>query len=81
MQPMPHPKADNFRRNLAIACSEHGRIQNVADDAGVSRVYLSRIIHGKSVPTLEVAARIADALGIPLSDLLEKKSRNLRPVA
>jgi len=72
---MAHANTEFFRRNLAALCAEHGSVQALADKAGLTRVYLSRIIHGRSVPTIDVAARIADALEVPLSSLLEKSSR------
>ena len=74
---MAHVKTERFRKNLEVICSEHGQVQAIASKAGLSRVYVSRIIHGRSIPTLDVAAKIADAVGIPLSALLEKTSRNL----
>lgn len=74
---MAHIHTERFRKNLEFLCSEHGQVQALADKAGLSRVHVSRIIHGRSVPTIEVAAKLADALKIPLSALLEKNSRKL----
>lgn len=59
-----------FRNNVATLCAEHGRIQEVADQAKISRVYLSRIINGHATPTIEIALQISDALGYSLADLL-----------
>lgn len=59
-----------FRKNVGILCEEHGRIQGVADQANISRVYLSKIINGHSTPTIEIALQIADALGYSLADLM-----------
>ena len=70
MQAMPRRDTKNFRANLAARCAGHGTIQRVADDAGITRPHLSKIIHGHSVPTLEVASKIAGALGLQLSELL-----------
>lgn len=61
----------NFRANVATLCTEHGEVQRVATKAGISRVFLSKIIHGKAVPTIEVAAQISDALECPLADLVQ----------
>ncbi|MGH7744294.1 MAG: helix-turn-helix domain-containing protein [Candidatus Dormibacteria bacterium] len=61
--------AEQFRRNVAALCAALGGIQRVATEAGISRVYLSRIIHGHAQPTIGVAGRIADAVGLPLGDL------------
>lgn len=74
---MAHRQTEVFRHNLAALCSEHGRIQEIADKANLSRVFLSRIINGHAVPTLDVAARIADAAKMPLSGLLKKSRKNL----
>lgn len=59
-----------FRKNVAMLCAQHGRIQSVADAARISRVHLSRIAHGKATPTIEIALYIADALGYSLADLM-----------
>lgn len=59
-----------FRENLQVVCSEHGSILEIAEAAKVHRVYLSRILSGKQVPSLEIAARIAEAAGLSLSDML-----------
>lgn len=65
-----------FRKNVATLCAEHGRIQEVADRAKISRVYLSRIVNGHATPTIEIALQISDALGYPLSDLLSAHPKN-----
>lgn len=70
----------NFRVNVAALCANHGEIQRIADASGISRVHLSRIIHGHNVPTMDVASRIAKALEVSLADLIgppEKLSRIL----
>lgn len=72
---MAHLQTEVFRANIGSLCAEHGRVQEVADKAGLSRIHLSRIIHGHCVPTLDVAAKIADAVGIPLDRLLKKSSK------
>lgn len=74
---MAHEQTETFRENLEVICAEHGRVQEVATKAGLSRIHLSRIIHGHCVPTLDVAAKIADAIGMPLTRLLKKTSRKL----
>jgi transcriptional regulator with XRE-family HTH domain len=70
MQPAQRRQVRNFRKNLAILCADHGAITLTAAAAGITRVYLSRIIHGHSVPTLGVAGDLADALAVPLGDLV-----------
>jgi plasmid maintenance system antidote protein VapI len=74
MQAMAHRQTEVFRANLAAICAVHGRIQEVADAAGLSRVHVSKIINGHSVPTIDVAARLAEAAGFSLSEMLAKKS-------
>jgi transcriptional regulator with XRE-family HTH domain len=71
---MLHEQTVNFRENLAALCAGYGQVQRLADEANLSRVYLSRLIHGHCVPSLDVAARIATAAKVPLSAML-KKSR------
>jgi thiol-disulfide isomerase/thioredoxin/transcriptional regulator with XRE-family HTH domain len=56
---MLHEQTVNFRENLAALCAGYGQVQRLADEAKLSRVYLSRLIHGHCVPSLDVAARIA----------------------
>lgn len=73
-------EAENFRRNVAAACDVHGSKQELADNAGISNVYLSKIIHGKATPTIDVASKIAGALGVPLGKLL-KSPPNLAATA
>lgn len=74
MQVMAHRQTEVFVANLAGICAEHGKVQEVADAAKLSRVYVSRIINGHAIPTLDVAARIAEALGKTLAEMLQKKS-------
>lgn len=47
-------------------------IQNIADLIGVNRVTLSNSINGN--PTLETLEKIANALGVPVTELFEKSS-------
>lgn len=44
--------------------------EELSERARINRSYLSHIENGKSVPTIEVAERIARGLGVPLSELL-----------
>lgn len=50
-------------------------LEALASISGVSRATLSKIERGERNPSLAVAARVADAIGIPLSDLLGDGSR------
>lgn len=57
-----------FSANLqALAIGRH---EEVAEKAGLSRVYISYIIHGHSVPRVDAAASIASALGKTLDEML-----------
>ena len=47
-------------------------VQELADKMGISRVGLSQHINGN--PSVEVLERIASALNVQVSDLLEKSS-------
>lgn len=67
---LAHRQTERFRKNLGTVCREHGAIQKIADDAGMTRAYVSNIIHGKVSPSLENSAKIADAIGLTLTDLL-----------
>jgi len=58
-----------FKKSGALTLNE------VAREAGIHRVHLSRILHGHSEPTLPVAEAIAAATGSRLSRIL-KKSEN-----
>lgn len=71
MQEMAQPETRNFAANLAALCAEHGEVQRIATKADITRVYLSKIIHGRATPTIEVASKIAEALGLPLGELLK----------
>jgi transcriptional regulator with XRE-family HTH domain len=45
-------------------------LERLAKLAGVSRAMLSQIETGKSVPTISLLLKIADALGVPIANLL-----------
>ncbi len=66
---MASRKAENFRRNIAILCDGYGNVQKLASQAGITRVYLSKIIHGKAEPSLEIAVALADAAGRTMEEL------------
>lgn len=46
--------------------------EKLADQAGVERAHMSRIERGKSNVTLLNVLKIADALGLPASELLKR---------
>lgn len=45
-------------------------LERLAKRAGVSRAMLSQIETGKSVPTISLLLKVADALGVPIANLL-----------
>ena len=64
-------RTENFRRNVAMLSKMQGVTQSdLARDAGISRVYLNRLIHGHYEPSLRICERIAVALRVPLELLL-----------
>ena len=46
--------------------------EELADKAGVPRIYISQLEHDKKSPTLDVVFRICDALGISASSLIAR---------
>lgn len=42
----------------------------LAKRTGVTRPHLNRVLNGVNLPSLELAAKIAEAIGVPLSDLV-----------
>lgn len=59
--------SENVRRHLEL---RHATIQWLADESGIPRPNLSRILHGKEGVTLERAEVIAKALQVSLSELV-----------
>lgn len=55
-------------KRLAASMSQ----EKLAKAAGVSRVAITRYEAGERVPSLEIAARIARALGCKVDDLLQE---------
>jgi transcriptional regulator with XRE-family HTH domain len=49
--------------------------EKLAELAEIDRTYVSMIERGKRHPTLEVASRIADALGMKLSEVIRGTER------
>ena len=74
-------KKPDLGQRVAAHRSQLGLSQTVvADRAGLAASYLSRIENGKILPTVPTAEKIAEALRIPLSELLgptpsQKKKR------
>lgn len=72
---MSKPQLDAFRRELGRRCNGHQGA--VAKRAGISRVFLNRILRGRAIPSLEVAIQIAQALGTSIDALTGENSKNL----
>jgi transcriptional regulator with XRE-family HTH domain len=67
---------EDFARRIRALRSSRGISQaELATAAGLSRGYLSRVEIGMQSPTLEVIERLAAALKVKPSDLLEDKPR------
>ena len=57
--------------NLRSMRTRHGHsLERLANLAGVSRAMLSQIETGKSVPTISLLLKVANALGVPIANLL-----------
>lgn len=68
----------NFRERLREAMKHRGVSQReLAERAHTSYAGINRILQGRQVPTIELADRLSDAVGVPLAKLLEKKSREV----
>jgi putative transcriptional regulator len=63
-------KVTNHIRSLRFAASEMTQAE-LADRVGVTRQTIIAIEQGRYSPTLEMAFRIARALGMPLDEVFE----------
>lgn len=67
--------ADIFKKNLRRALTaKHGLRSEVARRAGMAPNQIYRYLSGESTPSLDVLERLADALGVPASELLTDHS-------
>jgi len=76
---MAHKNIDYFRANLGRMCAGYGNVSRTAKAAGITREYLSTVIHGDAIPSLEVACQIADALQVPLEELFRRPAPTREP--
>ena len=67
---VPFVSTDLSKRILAARLRRGLSQRLVSRRSGLDPGYLSRIEHGKIRPTLETALRIAEALGVPLGEIL-----------
>lgn len=72
---MAQIETENFRANLRELCRERGTQAQAAAAAGISGVHVSNILRGKAVPSIDIAARLANALGCQLTELLANPKR------
>lgn len=73
---------NNFRNNLRKAIEAAGMTQrDLADASGICYVNISRILGEKEGVTLERAERLANAVGIPLADMISAKFKILNKTA
>lgn len=67
----------NFRVNLRALMEARGISQrDLADSAGISYPHVNRILMDKVEPSLPICDQLADALDVPLTDLLSAPSKN-----
>jgi transcriptional regulator with XRE-family HTH domain len=66
------PRARPFGRTLKRLRTERGlSMYALAKRSGISDVYIGKLEAGRSDPTLGMLRRLAKALGVPLTALLE----------
>ncbi|MEU6389783.1 helix-turn-helix transcriptional regulator [Streptomyces sp. NPDC046939] len=63
------------QRGYDIDSPRGGGRSRLADDAGVHRAAVSRLLQRQSMPDLETMRRLALVLGIPLRDMLIRSGR------
>ncbi|GAA1358088.1 helix-turn-helix domain-containing protein [Streptomyces beijiangensis] len=62
-------------RQYDIDSPRGGGKSKLADDAGVHRAAVSRLLQRQSMPDLETMRRLAAVLGVPLRDMLIRSGR------
>jgi len=65
----------NFRKKKGWSQKE------LSDKAGVSQTYISELEAGKKRPTVVIAQKLAAALGITLSELLQEEFQSQKSKA
>ena len=70
------PALEAFRENVTATLTAKGITRTqLADTLGMSRPALSRVLHGHEGISLERAEKIANYLGVPLSELIQVSGR------
>jgi transcriptional regulator with XRE-family HTH domain len=67
---LPNPKAIFIANVRALLAEQRLEVQELARRAGMLGPQVSKYLTGKTVPGLEQAGRIADALGVSVAELL-----------
>jgi len=65
---------ENLRRYLAEPHAPSQR--SLAAEAGIHFTHLNRILHGTVSPTIEMAQKISDAIGVTLDELVSAPKKN-----
>ena len=63
------------RRGYDIDSPRGGGKSRIADDAGVHRAAVTRLLQRQSMPDLETTRRLARVLGVPVRDMLIRSGR------
>lgn len=67
-------KLENFRKNLETCLQKHGAQTELADAADVSRGFINDVLKGRKNPSLDVAVRMCDVLGVSIEQMLRLPS-------
>lgn len=67
---MATQQRDHFYKNLEQLCSAYGAVTALAQQLGIHRVTMSKIVHGHEDITMSQAEAIAAYYGVSLSDML-----------
>jgi transcriptional regulator with XRE-family HTH domain len=68
----------HFQDNLAEIMRDRGlTFRGLAESAGMAYPFINRIATGKANPSIAAADKIADALGVPLAELLADPSAKI----
>lgn len=65
------------RRGYDIDAPRGGGQKQLASDSGVSDGAISKILSGESIPKVELMAKLADALGVTLREMLLRSGKAL----
>ena len=77
------PMLKNFRENLARSIVERGMSKTaIAQEAGIHRVTLHKLLAGEFDPSIDLCERLANALGFSSpEDIFKKSSRSHKKTA